>query len=167
MRIRAPVRSCVPGRVWFMKRILLFIPMISIVVLTLSAAESAGPSAEKGRGGGTNVVSIEALVAEALEKNPELRFYEAEISAARATAKFSGKLPPPEMEASVGHKSVRDSGVSGEGVAWSVALRQPIEWPGRLGLRKAIANRDIELAELGLRQFRAALAGKVRSAAHD
>jgi outer membrane protein, heavy metal efflux system len=48
-----------------------------------------------------------------------------------------------------------------------VALRQPVEWPGRLGLRKAIANRDIELAELGLRQFRAALAGKVRSTAHD
>lgn len=52
-------------------------------------------------------------------------------------------------------------------MAWSVALRQPIEWPGRLGLRKAIANRDIELAELGLAQFRATLAGKVRSTAHD
>jgi cobalt-zinc-cadmium efflux system outer membrane protein len=34
-------------------------------------------------------------------------------------------------------------------------------------LRKAIANRDIELAELGLAQFRATLAGKVRSSAHD
>lgn len=40
---------------------------------------------------------------------------------------------------------------------------QPFEWPGRIGLRKAIANRDIELAELGHERFKAALAGRVRA----
>jgi cobalt-zinc-cadmium efflux system outer membrane protein len=115
------------------------------------------------------VVAVEQLVSEALRSNPELKFYEAEIAIARAGAKNAGRLSPPELDGTVGHKSVRESGngPSGEGVAWSVALRQPIEWPGRLGLRKAIANRDIELAELGLAQFRATLAGQVRSTAHD
>jgi cobalt-zinc-cadmium efflux system outer membrane protein len=47
-----------------------------------------------------------------------------------------------------------------------VALAQPLEWPGRIGLRKAIANRDVELAELGLARFRVALAGRVRSLAY-
>ncbi|MEW6307294.1 MAG: TolC family protein, partial [Verrucomicrobiota bacterium] len=39
--------------------------------------------------------AIDALVAEALEKNPELKFYEAEIAAARAGAKNAGKLASP------------------------------------------------------------------------
>jgi cobalt-zinc-cadmium efflux system outer membrane protein len=45
-------------------------------------------------------------------------------------------------------------------------MMQPFEWPGRLGLRKAIANRDIELAELGLERFRVALVSRVRSAGY-
>jgi outer membrane protein, heavy metal efflux system len=114
-----------------------------------------------------SVVTIDELVAEALRNNPELKFYETEIAAARAGARNAGKLRPPELEGSLGHKSVRGGGFSGSGLAWSVELRQPIEWPGRLGLRKAIANRDIALAELGLAQFRVTLAGKVRAAAHD
>jgi len=114
-------------------------------------------------------VLLHALIAEALEKNPELKFYEAEIAAARAQAKNSGRFAAPEVEASVGQKSARDDAnrFRGEGAAWSVALKQPIEWPGRLGLRKAIANRDVALAELGLARFRSALAAKVRAAAHD
>jgi cobalt-zinc-cadmium efflux system outer membrane protein len=59
------------------------------------------------------------------------------------------------------------SGLSAEGVAWSVSLVQPFEWPGRMGLRKAIANRDVELAEIGLERFRVALAGRVRVLAYS
>jgi cobalt-zinc-cadmium efflux system outer membrane protein len=141
-----------------------FVGSILIVTAVLNAAGPADAVA------GTNpVVAVEQLVSEALRSNPELKFYEAQIAIARAGAKNAGKLSPPELDGTVGHKSARASGngPGGEGVAWSVALRQPIEWPGRLGLRKAIANRDIELAELGLAQFRATLAGKVRSTAHD
>jgi cobalt-zinc-cadmium efflux system outer membrane protein len=112
---------------------------------------------------------MEALVVEALEKNPELKFYEAEITAARARAKSAGRLASPELDAGVGHKRATDSNnrFVGEGVAWSVGLKQPFEWPGRLGLRKAIANRDVSLAELGLARFRSALANQVRAVAHD
>jgi cobalt-zinc-cadmium efflux system outer membrane protein len=141
-----------------------FVCSILIVTVVLNAAEPVDAVA------GTNpVVAVEQLVSEALRSNPELKFYEAEIAAARAGAKNAGRLSPPELDGTIGHKSVRENGngPGGEGVAWSVALRQPIEWPGRLGLRKAIANRDIELAELGLAQFRATLVGKVRSTAHD
>jgi cobalt-zinc-cadmium efflux system outer membrane protein len=116
----------------------------------------------------TNIVSIslEAIVAEALDKNPEIRFYEAEVQAAKAGRRTAGLLAHPEFNASVGQKSVRGGGLSAEGVAWSVSVLQPFEWPGRLGLRKAIANRDIELAQLGLERFRAALAGRARALAY-
>jgi len=115
----------------------------------------------------TNAVTLEALVAEALGKNPELKFYQAEIVAAKAGLKTAGAFGNPELSGGVGNKSVRGSGLSSDGVAWSVALAQPFEWPGRIGLRKAIANRDIELAELGLERFRVALTGRMRSLAYD
>jgi len=111
-------------------------------------------------------VSLDALVCEALEKNPELKFYEAELVAARAGQKTAGLLANPEVNGNVGQKTVRGGGVSAEGVAWSVSVLQPFEWPGRIGLRKAIANRDVELAELGFERFKPALSGRVRTLAY-
>lgn len=114
----------------------------------------------------TNAATLDALVAETLERNPELKFYEAEIAAAKGGRKTAGLLANPELSGSVGNKTIRGGGLSAEGVAWSVSVVQPFEWPGRLGLRKAIANRDIELAELGYARFKIALAGRVRTLAY-
>jgi cobalt-zinc-cadmium efflux system outer membrane protein len=107
--------------------------------------------------------TLESLVTEALEKNPELKFYESEIAAAKAGRRTAGAFSNPELSGSVGTKSVKDTGVSAEGVAWSVSVMQPFEWPGRIGLRKAIANHEIELAQLGYARFKVALAGRVRT----
>jgi cobalt-zinc-cadmium efflux system outer membrane protein len=109
-----------------------------------------------------------ALVQEALTQNPELRFYEAELTAARALRKTAGRLAAPEISGSVGQKRARDVGgqLAGEGVAWSVGISQTFEWPGRLGLRKAIANHDVTLAQFGLDRFKLALAARVRGQAH-
>ena len=109
-----------------------------------------------------------ALVQEALGHNTEIRFFEAEIQAARASRKTAALLPRPEITGTLGQKRSHDPvGVSsGEGVAWSVGVSQTFEWPGRLGLRRAIANQDVTLAELGLARFQAALASSVRGKAH-
>lgn len=114
----------------------------------------------------TNAVTLDALVSETLERNPELKFYEAEIAAAKGGRKTAGSLGNPELSGGVGQKTVRGGGLSAEGMAWSVSVVQPFEWPGRLGLRKAIANRDIELAQLGYERFKVALAGRVRTLAY-
>lgn len=113
-------------------------------------------------------VTPAALVTEALERHPELRFYEAEIAAAKAGRRTAGKLANPELIGTVGQNRVRDAArnLSGEGVAWSVGLMQQFEWPGRIGLRKAIANQNAALAELGLARFKTALAGRVRTLAY-
>lgn len=120
--------------------------------------EPTAPSAEP--------VTLDALVGAALENNYELNFYQAEIDAAKAGRQTAGLSANPELSGDAGRKTVEEAGLSDEGVAWSVSVRQPFEWPGRLGLRKAVANRDIELAELGLERFRAALAGQVRARAY-
>jgi cobalt-zinc-cadmium efflux system outer membrane protein len=117
----------------------------------------------------TNVqaVSVETWVEEALAKNPENNFYRAEIEAAKAGLRTAGAWANPQVSGSIGQKSIRSEGLSAEGVAWSASVLQPFEWPGRIGLRKVIANREIELAELGYSQFRIALAGRVRLLAYN
>jgi cobalt-zinc-cadmium efflux system outer membrane protein len=131
-----------------------------------SAARGAETNEVSAAALATNAVTLDALVAEALERNPELKFYEAEIAAAKAGRKTAGLLVNPELSGGVGQKRVTGGGLSAEGVAWSVSVVQPFEWPGRIGLRKAIANHDIELAHLGYERFRIALAGRVRTLAY-
>ena len=75
--------------------------MISAGVLTSSAALTNVP----------NVVPMDTLVAGALEKNSELKFYEAEIAAARASAKSAGRLASPELDATLGHKRASDRAI--------------------------------------------------------
>jgi len=158
-----------------MKRILVCSLAVMAALGSAAADETGGkgapsplaplPEGEGNReGAGTNAVALDALVAQALRENPEFQFYRAELTAAKAGRKAAGLWANPELGGSVGQKNSRDlsSGMSAEGVAWSVSLMQPFEWPGRLGLRKAIANRDVELAELGLERFRLALWSRVR-----
>ncbi len=108
-----------------------------------------------------NTVTLEVLVTEALADNPELRFYEAEIAAAKGDRKTVGAWVNPEFSSEVGRKRVRGDAAA-EGTAWAVSAAQTFEWPGRVSLRKAIADRQTELAQAGLEQFRAALAAQVR-----
>ncbi len=110
-------------------------------------------------------IALDALVADVLEHNPELNFYRAEIAAAKGERRTAATWANPEVSTTVGQKQVRSGGLSDEGVAWSVSVQQTFEYPGRLALRKAIANRQIELAGLGYEQFKGALAARARELA--
>src|SRR6476661_7700495 len=114
-------------------------------------------------------LSPAALVREALERNPELNFYTAGIAAAKGGLKTAGTIRNPEFNAQAGYKDARDEsgGTSGNGAAWSVSLNQTFESPGRIALRKAIAQGDIELAELHFAQFQLTLAARVRTLAYS
>lgn len=136
----------------------IFVFGFAVVCSSLSAQEAVATNEVRGA-----EIAVEALVEEALQKNPELRFYEAEIEAAKAGRRAAGTLANPELSSSLGQKGIGSGALRSEGIAWSVSLMQPFEWPGRIGLRKAIANRDIELAEIGLRRFKLALAERVKS----
>jgi len=144
---------------WNFRKLLLILTALLAAANRVAAGIEGAPTP-----GGTNVPSstLDALVDEALEKNPELNFYRAEIAAAKAGRKTAGLWANPEFGGSLGQKSARGSGLSAEGLAWSVSMSQPFEWPGRIGLRKAIANRDLELAELGYERFQVALAARMR-----
>jgi cobalt-zinc-cadmium efflux system outer membrane protein len=103
-------------------------------------------------------------VNEALNKNPEVRFFEAEIDATRGGRDSAGKLANPELSTELGGMSLAQAK---EGLVWRASILQVFDFPGRMSLRKAIADRDIELAQLGLQQFKSQLANEVRARAGD
>lgn len=111
-------------------------------------------------------VAIETLVAQALAENPELRFYEAEIVAAKGEKRTAGAWQNPEIAGELGAKRTVGDGLDAAGVVWAASVQQTFEWPGRVSLRKAIANRQVKLAEHGLQQFRSSLAAAVRQKAY-
>src|SRR5204862_7508890 len=89
-----------------------------------------------------------------------------EIAATKGERRTAATWTNPELATTVGDKRVTDGSITGEGIAWSISVRQTFEWPGRIPLRKAIANRQIQLAELGFAQFKAALAARARTLAY-
>ena len=130
---------------------------ISLAAVVVSASYAASD----------NAVSLDALVAEALAHNPEAMVYRAEIAAAKGERRTAGEWNNPEVTTDIGATLVRDfNGDSvGNGPMWTVSATQTFEYPGRIALRKAIANHQIALAELGLEGFRTGLAARIRSVA--
>ena len=108
------------------------------------------------------------LVKQALQRNPELNFFVADITAARGAVRTSGTIRNPELTTETGYKNSREKsgGTTGDGAVLALSISQTIEYPGRIALRKAIANHDLILAELHLEQFRLTLAARVRSLAY-
>jgi cobalt-zinc-cadmium efflux system outer membrane protein len=153
----------------FMRKNFRNFSLLGVLLLLQKADCFGGGAPEVEHSSITNEMSIELLVAEGLAKNPELNFYLSEIAAAKAGLRTAALWRNPELNGSIGHKTARErsSGLSAEGVTWSVSVLQPFEWPGRIALRKAIANRDVELAELGYERFRVALAGRIRLLAYN
>lgn len=139
------------------------------LLLVLTGAVWCAVDAARSSSNESSVTTIESLVGDAVANNPELKFYEAEIAAARAGRQSAGLLANPELGVDVGRREATalDGSSLGDGPAWSVSVKQTFEWPGRLSLRKAIANGDVQLAELGLERFRAALAARARVLGHD
>jgi len=151
-----------------MKRNVFLVCVGTAALLSVMACDSCF-SAERPETGGsasapTDTLTLEALVAKILANNPELNFYKAEIAAAKGERQTAVAWTNPELAGTAGGKRTT-AGVSGEGLAWSVSVKQTFQWPGRISLRKAIANRQVHLAELGYDQFRKALEARARSLA--
>lgn len=145
-----------------------FEPIQIVVVATMMGGALRGQAAEP-PSASTNApsVTLDRLVADVLEHNPELNFYRAEIAAAAGERMTAGTLANPELSTTAGGKRVTSGLLTSEGVAWSVSVSQTFEWPGRIPLRKAIANHQMKLAVLGFDQFRSALASRARTLAFN
>ena len=117
----------------------------------LSAPTAAGPR------------SIASLIEEAYRKNPNVHLYEQEIAAARGDRRIAGTWPNPDLSGQIGGKIYNslNGKYLGTGPVWTVSLTQTFEFPGRVTLRKAIADKQIALARIALEQFRLSLRNRI------
>ncbi len=146
----------------------LFFSSWSLICLACCLMRASGADAPAASANSSpNTLTVDAIVEAIVRHNPELEFYHAEIAAAKAGRRTAAQWQNPELSADLGSKRVWERGgpVLGDGAAWSVSVAQAFEYPGRIALRKAIANRQVELAELGLAQFQASLAARARAKA--
>lgn len=134
-----------------------------MIALSLQAQPPSPPPID------TQTASLEAIVGQITDQDPEIRFYEAEIEAAKINRRTATLRDDPELSVEAGRKTVHDENgnLRNVGVSWSLSITQKFEWPGRTGLRKSIANRDVVMAELGLERFRNALAARARILAYN
>src|ERR1043166_1599340 len=111
----------------------------------------------------------EALVKQALQQNPELNFFVAEIAAAKGAVRTAKTVRNPELSSEVGYKNSRDNsgGASGDGAILALSFSQTFEYPGRIALPRVIANHDVELTKIHLQQFPLTLAPRVRALAYS
>src|SRR3984893_18165571 len=125
--------------------------LLFFCVVCLSVSTAAGPR------------SIASLIEEAYQKNPNVHFYEQEIAAAGGDRRPAGTWPNPDLSGQIGGKIYNSLAGKylGTGPVWTVSLTQTFEFPGRVSLRKAIADKQIALAQLGLEQFRVSLRNQI------
>jgi outer membrane protein, heavy metal efflux system len=145
------------------------LPVLSLSIIAMAWSCPTSRAAESRPATEPQPLTMEALVNELLTTNPELAFYRAEIAAAKGEQRTAKAFGNPELSVSGGLKRAKDitGNLVGEGGAWTVTLQQPFEWPGRLALRKSIANQQLALAELGLESFRTSLAARGRALAYS
>lgn len=129
----------------------LLLPILLLPVLL--RAEEATPPA---------TVDVTELVRQAVDSNPERQAYVAALAAERESGASASSNPDPVLSLEVGRKRLRDAGGAflDEGQVWTASLSQTFEWPERLRLRRAIADRQVEAAKLGLGRFEQALEAK-------
>jgi outer membrane protein, heavy metal efflux system len=129
-----------------------FLSPILLLPGLLCAAETPSPAP----------VDVAELVRQAVESNPERQAYVAALAAERESGSAASSNPDPVLSLEVGRKRLRDAGGAflDEGQVWTASLSQTFEWPERLRLRRAIADRQIEAAKLGLGRFEQALEAK-------
>ncbi|WP_084581861.1 TolC family protein [Sphingomonas azotifigens] len=111
-------------------------------------------------------VSLDALARDVVANNPERQFYQQQIDAAGVVREAAGRWADPEATVEFGQRRATDvntGALNGEGMTYAVSVTQPIEFGGRVALRRAIADRQVALARIGLQQFEATLAARARS----
>ena len=111
-------------------------------------------------------LSLDALAGDVVANNPERRFYQRQIETAGVERDAAGRWQDPTLTVEFGERKITDpvSNVrTGDAPAYAASVLQPIEFGGRIALRRAIAERQVDLARIGLAQFDATLAARTRS----
>lgn len=123
------------------------------------SASALAPVAQHARSSPAS--DIDSLVAHAVAVNPELRAARSRVDAARARVAPAGLRSDPMLMAGVQNFPVSEPGFGNDEMTMKmVGVGQTIPYPGKLGLRRRVAGREVEAAG-------AALVARTRQVARD
>jgi len=105
------------------------------------------------RAGNNRFAPLQALIAEALEKNPEIQAALRERDAADHRIAPAGALDDPVLEAGIINAPLASSPFNREDMTMKmIGLSQRLPFPGKRGLRKEVAARNAESVGHGYRE---------------
>jgi outer membrane protein TolC len=117
---------------------------------------------------GGKAESIEQLVAEALEKNPEYAQARAALEAERQRVPQAGALPDPILSLGIQNDGFKSIEVGKMETSWyTIMASQAFPWFGKLGLRRDVATLQARQAEADLARSSLTLEADVRRAYLD
>jgi outer membrane protein TolC len=112
--------------------------------------------------------ALAALVAEALQNNPELRAAAKELEAAHQRVRPAGALEDPMLEAGLLNVPIQPWRLNREDMTMKMlGLSQKLPYPGKRALREQVAAKDAETLGYGLRETRNRVAREVKLAYYD
>jgi outer membrane protein, heavy metal efflux system len=148
------MRNSIAPSTSFIRRAACFMLTAAAMAHGAHAAESATPAREPFRFASaterhppayTSVTSLQQLVAEALNNNPEIRAADRERQAAQHRVLPAGALDDPMLEAGVVNLPVSSLSFSREDMTMKMlGLSQRIPFPGKRDLRRDVAEKNFE-----------------------
>ena len=127
-----------------------------------AASAAAAPGAPADAGAIPSSAEVDALVAEALTNNPELRVARQDTAAARARVLPAGALPDPMLSLTYVNDGVSPSLGAQQMSRLELMAQQAIPFPGKLGLRERVAKADADRSATGPERVALALEAAVR-----
>lgn len=110
---------------------------------------------------------LERLVSRALSVNPSIRAARDRVEAAGAAIGPAGALPDPMLMAGVMNLPVSDPGFDDFMTMKTLGLRQMLPFPGKLALRRRVAEAELASAEASLEASRWTVIAAVKEAYYD
>jgi len=105
------------------------------------------------------------LIAEAQERNPEIRTLAAAIASAQGEVTTAKTWDNPELGVASGVRNTQPAGGPSTGEFHGIFdLKQTFQFPGKRRLRQAVAEKNVAIQELALTGFRKQLSIEVRHA---
>lgn len=114
-----------------------------------------------------DTTELGALVAAALAANPAVRAARARVEAARARVGPAGLRPDPALTVGLRDFPLSRPGFYDDFTMKMVGVSQTIPYPGKLGLQRRLAERDVEAAGAAASAVSLQIARDVRAAAYE
>ena len=126
----------------------------ALLAAVLGAVIAAAPAWAQDRlADAATATAVSALVAEALQNNPELRAAAKETEAAKQRVRPAGALEDPMLEAGLLNVPIQPFRLNREDMTMKMlGLSQKLPYPGKRALREQVAAKDAESLKYGLRE---------------